>query len=337
MNFVSVGDLSRIFTQRQSNIGLRNEIQRLSAEVATGVKADVPRHLGGDMMQFARLERGITEASAFLRVSAEAAATASAKQAAFATLQQVSDDSGGRMLADTTLATGPTLKAEARVAKNQLSTVISALNANAGGKFLFSGTRVNMAPLVSATNLVAQAQAVISGASTAEGAIDALKNWFEAGPGDGGFHDAAYRGSANGGDSFSVDPSTSISFSQTAADPGIRKMIMGLTLAALVADGSFDGDHTAQAAMVRTGGGLLIEGSADLAGTRADLGMTEQTIERSSTRLQANLTRLQIERSNLIGADPYEAGSKLVQAEGQLEALFAMTARLSNLSLAKYL
>ena len=49
------------------------------------------------------------------------------------------------------------------------------------------------------------------------------------------------------------------------------------------------------------------------------------------------LTSIQIERTSMIQADAYEAGSQLIQAEAQLEALFAMTARLSNLSLAKYL
>ncbi len=113
--------------------------------------------------------------------------------------------------------------------------------------------------------------------------------------------------------------------------------MLGLTIGAVVSKGAFDGDHAAQAKMMRAGGGALIEGNAGVALIRSDLGMTEQVIERSSVRLGATLTNLQIERTNLIQADTYEAGSQLIQAEAQLEALFAMTARLSNLSLAKYL
>ena len=337
MNFVSVGDLSRIFTLRNSNAGLRSSIQRLSQEVTTGVRSDIPKHLNGDLVEFAKIERGLDQAQAFRRTSSEAASTASSMQVAFGSLQDIADATGANMLSDTSLAVNHSLKSVAVAAASQLDSAIAALNTNVGGRFVFSGTKINVPAMVSAEDLVGQAQSVIAGAADPDEALQRLNDWFDAAPGTGGFSDVAYRGSVGPAAEFGVDASTTIKFTQTANDGATRKILLGLTIGAVVSKGAFDGDHAAQAKMMRAGGGALIEGNAGVALIRSDLGMTEQVIERSSVRLGATLTNLQIERTNLIQADTYEAGSQLIQAEAQLEALFTMTARLSNLSLAKYL
>ncbi len=337
MNFVSVGDLSRFFTMRRANAGLRTDIQRLSKEVTTGIRADVPRHLNGDLLDLSRLERGIREADAYRRTTREAAVTASGMQAALGTVQDIADMSSASMLSDTSLAVEHTLLLVASVTDGRLGSAISALNANVGGRFVLSGTRTNSPPLISADELVGHAQSVIAGAASADEAIQRLQDWFDAAPGAGGFSDTAYRGSLDGGSQFGIDASNAIRFEQTANDPGVRNALLGLTMGALVSRGAFSGDQESQAAMMRAGGAELLKGNSQLTLARSDLGSNEQSIERASVRLESLATNLHIERNNLISADTYESGSQLVQAEATLEALYAMTARLSNLSLAKYL
>ncbi|MFD1795148.1 hypothetical protein FQV27_14270 [Paracoccus aurantiacus] len=337
MNFVSVGDLSRIFTLRGSNAALRSDIERLSQEVTTGIRADIPKHLGGDLVQLAKIEDGLSQASAYRQVASEAASTASAMQTALGTLQDLADVAGGSMLSDTSLAVSSSLKSVATATKGQLHVAVAALNTNIGGRFVFSGTKVNLPPLASGDNVLAQAKGAISGATDAESAVQMLRTWFNAPPGAGGFADNAYRGAVSPAAEFGVDSSTSVKFDQTANDSGVRDILFGLTLGALVADGAFTDNHDARASMMRAGGAALIAGNASIAQSRSDLGMTEQIVERSKTRLESMMTNLKIERTCLIEADSYEAGSRLIEAEAQLEALFALTARLSNLSLAKYL
>ena len=337
MNFISVGDLSRIFTLRNSNVNLRSNIQKLSQEVTTGLRSDIPKHLNGDLVEFAKIQHGLDQAQAYRRTSSEAASTASAMQAALGLLQDIADTTGGSMISDTSLAASHSLKSAAAASASQLSSVISALNTSVGGRFVFSGTRVGGPAMVSAEDLVGQARSIVSGAASPDEALQRMNDWFDAAPGTGGFSDTAYQGSIGPAAEFGVDTATTISFPQTANDTATRKILLGLTIGTLVSKGVFEGDHAAQAMMMRAGGAALIAGNADMAIVRSELGMTEQVIERSSVRLDATLTNLQIERTNLIQADTYEAGSQLIQAEAQLEALFAMTARLSNLSLAKYL
>ena len=337
MNFVSVGDLSRFMTMRRGNSGLRNDIQRLSQEVTTGIKADVPKHLQGDLMFLAGIERSLSEASAYRRAGSEAAATASGMQAALGVLHDIADGSSGTMLSDAFLAVDENLQSVARTMADQLEMAVSALNTTSGGRFVFSGTKVNTAAIVSAEELVSQAQSVIAGAATADEAAQLLGDWFDAPPGAGGFSDTGYLGSAGGGSSFGIDASTTVRFEQTANDEGPRKVLLGLMLGALVSQGAFSGDHSARTRLMQAGGAALAEGGAKVVAARADLGMTEQMIERSAARLDSMAANLKIERTNLISADQYEATSQLIQAEAQLDALFAVTARLSSLSLAKYL
>ncbi len=241
------------------------------------------------------------------------------------------------MLSDTSLAVNHTLKSVATSVAGQLDSAISALNTTAGGKFIFSGAKMDKPAMISTNDLIGQAQSVIAGAATSADALQRLNDWFDAAPGAGGFADTAYQGSTEQVAEFGIDAATTIRFGQTANDGATRKILLGLTIGALVAKGAFDGDHAAQVDMMRAGGAAMMEGNSGMVLMRADLGVTEHIIERGSVRLDTMLTSLQIERTNMIQADTYEAGSQLIQTETQLEALFAMTARLSNLSLAKYL
>ena len=61
------------------------------------------------------------------------------------------------------------------------------------------------------------------------------------------------------------------------------------------------------------------------------------TVEQADTRNGAQQTALSLARSNLVAADPYETASALTQTEGNLQTLYALTARLSRLSLTDYL
>ncbi|MFV0292065.1 MAG: flagellin [Paracoccus sp. (in: a-proteobacteria)] len=337
MNFVSVGDMSRIFTMRHSNAELRNNIQNLSQEITTGIRTDIPKHLNGDMVALSRIEKSISQAENFRRIAVEATTTVVAMQAALENLQNIASGTGNEMLSDGLLVSNNILQSVASTTKEQLDAAVAAINIDIGGRFVFSGTKINTPPLASSEELLTQAEAIISGATTATQAIELLDNWFGSSPGAGGFSDTIYQGAVEDRSRFAIDSSTSIKFIQTANNDDVRQILFGLTIGALVSRGAFDGKHSEQFALMRAGGEALNKGNLAIISTRANLGANEQKIEQTSGKLEVLLSTLQIERSNLIQSDTYEASSRLIQAEAQLEALFTMAARLSNLSLVRYL
>ena len=70
---------------------------------------------------------------------------------------------------------------------------------------------------------------------------------------------------------------------------------------------------------------------------RAGLGSLEARIEETSTRNAAEITATSMARLELVGADQYDSASRYENIRGQLESLYAITARSQRLSLAEYL
>jgi flagellar hook-associated protein 3 FlgL len=82
---------------------------------------------------------------------------------------------------------------------------------------------------------------------------------------------------------------------------------------------------------------VLLEAADARGALAARIGTAQERIANATTRNSAEATALQIARIGIVSADPYEAATALTEAESQLDTLYAVTARLSRLSLANYL
>jgi flagellar hook-associated protein 3 FlgL len=67
------------------------------------------------------------------------------------------------------------------------------------------------------------------------------------------------------------------------------------------------------------------------------IGLHQQTVERAATANSSALATLELSRNDIRRADPYETAAALTEVQSQLESLYAVTARLSNLNLVDYL
>ena len=101
--------------------------------------------------------------------------------------------------------------------------------------------------------------------------------------------------------------------------------------------GSVNPEMGALAAPVFGPGDRLVGGSRGLTALQAAVGSVQATVEDAATRNEAEAMGLKIMHNKLASADPYESATALTEAEGRLEKLYALTARLSRLSLADYL
>ena len=333
MKAVSVGDLSRFSGMRAANAGLRKDIQRLSKEVTTGVRTDLPKHLGGELSQLVRIETELRAADTYRVVQTEAGSIANAMQAHF----QFAGDRRGEVT--TTLSATCWRQVTAsrwlRAMKAQLEGGRCAKYHGWRAFPVFRIKGLDTEPF--AEELILQAEEALKGSGSAAEALQRLQNWIDAEPGSGGFTDRAYQGSGSPSSSFNISGSTTVSFTQTAQHPAIRKVLSGLLIGAVVDGGLFENNFTEQSSLMKSAGDLLLEGDTLLGLARAEIGADQAKIEASTAELSAKVTNLGLQRSRLIGADSYESGSQLVQAQSQLEALLSLTARLSRLSLAKYL
>ncbi|MDO5657336.1 MAG: hypothetical protein Q4G36_03315 [Paracoccus sp. (in: a-proteobacteria)] len=337
MNFPTIGDLARVLAIREGNSSLKSTITRLSHEVSTGRVQDVARHLSGDLIHLSSLEAQISAAQTYRQAAAETASVADAMQNVLGQLQDMVTGTATIWLSETTLGASSTRLTAAEQARGMLYTAVQSLNGAVGGRFLFAGEAFDKPPLPSASAFMAMIDDLTAGLDSADDAIEAINNWFAGGPDEDSYLGQAYSGSLAPPSAVAIDGSTRVTLAPDAASDGIRELLRGLAIATVAANDAFASNGTAQRDLLAAAGNGLLEANSGLVSMRSGLGQAQRGIELSMARNAALTTVLTIERNGLVEADSYDAASKLVQAEAQLEALYVLTRKMAGLSLVRHL
>jgi len=133
-----------------------------------------------------------------------------------------------------------------------------------------------------------------------------------------------------------ISETQTISISARVDDPAIKEVLKGSALAALASEiPALDRDSKMM--LLQEAGKKLFDASSDLVAVQARVGFTEMLVSDAIAQNVSQETSLSILRNELIGADPFEAASKLQAVQLQLETHFAVTARMSQLSLLRYI
>ena len=333
MTLVSVGDLAQSFVLRNRSAALREELQTLSGEMITGLAADQAVHLSGDFVPVAALEASLAQLAAFKSITDEMSIFATAMQSAIATIDSSASDLGLSLLAASSSTSPTQINASGFDAQQRFELAVSTLNTRFGDRSLFAGMATNGAALVGAETILTALDAEIAGALTAGDIVTAISNWFDA---PTGFAAMAYLGAGTLAP-LRVAPGESAQIDVTALDPALVATLKGLAIGAMLNRGALAGDLVGRAQLSRASAESLITTQTDRALLAARLGTTEAQVGAAEVRNQAEATSLGLARLDLLALDPYETASKLEERQSQLELLYAITARMSRLSLVNYL
>jgi flagellar hook-associated protein 3 FlgL len=333
MNITSLGDLAQIHLLRRQNADLKSEVTRLSTEVTTGQTANVGQHLAGDVSALAGIDSALARLGSFTRAANEAAFFTGAMQTALSAVQDMATGLAPAFLSTATAGNAGSVLAAAHEGRQSFETAVSLYNTRLGDRAIFGGVETARAPLADPDVLLSAMEAAVAGAVSAADVEAALDGWFAS---PTGFAATGYLGGqALAG--LPVAPGQSATIDVTAADPAVKETLKAFGMAALVDRGLFAGAPQAQAGLLRRAGERLLEGQNSLALLGGRLGTIEGQIETARVRNGAETTALQIARAELLSVDPYEAATRLQAAQGQLESLYAITARLSRLNLVDFL
>jgi flagellar hook-associated protein 3 FlgL len=330
MPLTSFGDLSTSLLLRNRSVELRREISDLSLELSSGRVADVARHLNGDTRRFSAIEADIVRLNALEDSASEARGFAESAQASLAHLHNLS----GRLSQDL-LMIGPSSSATAIehasfLAETDLRSAISTLNTRVADRSLFAGVATDELPLASADDLLAALEAELLGATDAADARARADAWFDD---PAGFDAVMYRGSTTSLAPFEVGQDTKVEMELRANDPTLKEYLKNVALAALSTDPSLGFPTRMRADLFQEAGERLLGSQVELTLLQADLGYVEETIENASVRTASQLSALQIARNDLVLADPFDTATRLEEAQFQMEALYAVTVKVSRLSL----
>lgn len=336
MPLTAIGDLSRNLLLRQANITTKAELTTRMRELTIGLHADIPGALGGDTRQLARIEARLATLDAYGQSGIELGHRAGSMQRSLDAIQTVARTLGPALVQVGTMPSPESLSATTVQARQQLADIVNQINIEVGGRHLFSGTEVTVAPLPAAEALLTATRTAIASPASAEPMVAAVAAFFDAPPGGGGFADTVYRG-APGAPATAIAPDQSAALGANATAPALREMLKGMTLLALAAESPWSGDMQVQARIIAAAGEGLMTADTGLSLLRGDIGATEATIARAQTRNAAETAALKLARNDLVLADQYEAAAAVAEAEARMEAIYSLTARLSRLSLAAYL
>ena len=330
MSLTSIGDLAQSFVLRRSMGATKAEIQRLTRETTSGLVTDVVRHLKGDLGALGAVRADLRRTESLQTARAAAQLFVDGQQTVLQELNDRAAALAAPLISAGSSGQSSTLTTMALNAHAALDETVQALNTQVAGRSLFSGTATDQPALPGSAALLASLRGAVSGLTSAHAISAAVDDWFAAPTGFA----AAYGGDRPIGQ-LTIAKGQEVTLTLTAEAPAIRESLRGFALATLAGDAGLP-DATRSELMSIAGEALLSAGAAraDLA---ADLAVAQNRISEAQAQNSSAATALGIAEVDLIGIDDYDAATRLSAAQSRLETIYAITTRLSALSLVNYL
>lgn len=335
MEFTPIGDLARNLQLREQSARLSRDVARLSDALASGRTADPGATLRGSFGALAATERSLTLLAGFERTIAEAASRGDGLQNALGRVVALARSTAGALIVGAAPGAGaPGLATASATARDAFLDSVSALNSRSAGQSLFAGRATEGPALPPGETILADLAAVTAGVTDAAGLRAAVADFLTA-PG-GPFETTVYLGTAEPPSRLRVSETQEVRFDVTAADPRLRETLAALALGALAgtAPGLTDDDRRV---LAREAAATLVAAGPDVSGLQAEIGQTEARIAEARTANAVERSASEIARNDMLRADPSETALALQRVSGQLETLFALTARLSQLTFTNFL
>lgn len=330
--------------RRNTNAELQTRLTQAERQLATGVKSDIYQSLGASAAEALGLtaardrDAAQVAANGLLagRIDSMTTALGAMRESVQSTydLAMVNSQPGG--------ATASGLQIHARAA---LEALIGQANTSHAGAALFSGTATDsraLTPWTETSTATGQSPAAAIDALLAQGMGDVTEVTARIGEldalfdnGTGGF-DALFDTGAGSSVSTSIGDGERVSLDVQSNDPAFRSVIQGLVMLTAT-DVTEITDDAAYSAWMETATARLTEGLDGLLDRETRLGSAAGRIEAVNTRMQDRALIYNSRVDQLIGVDAYEAATQITALETQLQASYAVTARLSQLSFLNYM
>lgn len=313
---------------------LRGRADTARKEAVTSSLSDPAGARGGRISELFGVDRALANVTQFVEILDLAQTRASVIQSALDSLREIAIDlhsSGTTALSANSVAASATISTSARQA---LTAAVSALNVSFGGRGLFAGNGGGRA-LVSAEAIYSASLSLVEAGPAGSAAYANLAVEFTMA---GGLFDAGfYIGGTGNAPASEIAEGERIAFAPRADAAPIRDLLRDIAALAIAFDPAntlADEERRSLATQAVSG---LLNGVDSLAAMAAKVGIAEERMDTMRTRHGAAETALSRIYNKLAGRDQFEAASELTQVEAQLETAYITTARLANLSLAKFL
>ncbi|MDB6453945.1 flagellin [Falsirhodobacter sp. 20TX0035] len=331
MASITLADMAQNFALRRHNTSLQSDLQRLSQETVTGLAADTGRAVGGDFTELSAITGSLSRLEAYGTAVTLAATLTAGTQGALAAIDNAIGGLGTEMSNPTMTGTASSVDTLGKTALHAFQATVSALNTGVSGQSLFGGTEVNRPALADAETILSALQNATATAGTAEELEAAVNDWFAS-----DFTMVAYKGGAERAP-YTVGENDRVQASVTATDPALVQTLKGLAMGALLSRGALAGQTEERQDLAQRAGGAILKGGDERTDLMARIGAGEARLSNIQTRNTAQIAALELARTDILSVDNYESAVRLEATQTQIETLYSVTARLSQMSLADFL
>ena len=235
-------------------------------------------------------------------------------------------------------------------AKGRLAALHDILSTSSGGTFLFGGTNVSVPPLndylaipPSSGKVAVDAEFVGAfGVSQADPAVSSITaaqmdNYLN-GAFNGLFDDPGWTAFSTADDAAIVNRISLgevVDSTVSANTRGVRDLMKALVAAADSATGQLNADafSTLTSKLINVAGAV----AANMSGVQSAVGVSQERLAKASDRIVLQMDYLERQIGGLENVDMAKASIELNTVSTQLQASYAVTSRLQNLSLLNYL
>jgi flagellar hook-associated protein 3 FlgL len=334
MNITSYGDMANSTFLRGRLTQLKQDLSTLTQELSTGKASDITARLGGDYTYLSDIERSLSRLDSYAVATTESSLFASSAQLYISKIDRNASDLSNNILATTGAINENNTNLLAGQSRLYLEESIRALNGQVAGRSLFAGTATTDIPLAGVETLMSSLVTEVSGLTSASDVVQKVKDWF-ADP--TGFDAVMYQGSTTSMAPVYVGPNEQVNISLRADNDDFKQAMQSFALGALASEPGVILSVAAKGELMSDAGNELLDTRSRMTSVQANLGFTEARIEEAAIRNSAAMTSLSLTKNDLTQADPFETASRLEQTQFQLEAILAVTARSSQLSLLRFM
>lgn len=335
MPIVSIGDMSQHFMSLRNSGQIKSDLARLGQELSTGKSADVVEKLGGQTRQLSAITHTLDVLGAYRQSADETALTLDHMQIALERVEQQRGTAAETLLLISPQSQSNQISAASAIAGQAFEGMVSALNGRLAGRSLFAGTAVDRAPLADAKTMLDDLRANIITATSQADVETIVQQWFD--DPVGGFATIGYLGDTNNDISRQIGPDQNIDIPFRADNVDLKDLLRAAALGALAGELTGALTQVEQASLLQDSGRSLLSASAGLATTQAGVGSLQAAVDVGQVRIASEQTSLSLVYNDLTASDPFETAVRLQAVQTQLETHFAITARLSRLTLAEYI
>jgi flagellar hook-associated protein 3 FlgL len=318
------------------------EMIRAEKEVTTGQVADRGLHLGVRTGQSVSLDRDIARLDNIKSTNGIAASRLDATQDALGETREAAGQMMGML---TTMLNGTLEPAVPRTqARSVLETMNAVMNTTVAGDYIFAGTNTDVRPLADFTDPTSTARAHFDNVAASAGLTDPIDGaqmatflasleteMLGAGPewttNWSGATDATIQSRIALGET----AQTSVS----ANEDGIRKLAMASAIIFGLVDRGMDADARrilTEKAVELTSGAIN-----DITSVQSQVGLVQGRVSQANDRLTLQGDLFKRTQLDMVGVDPFEASTRLTSLLAQVETSYALTARIQQLSLLKFM